>query len=80
MGSGLGQPDHPVWFTDCLPDRHHLDHRQSVSSAGQTSLGNAGLFHGQVAVVVQNNTILKKLIENIKKVDGIDKVTRVYNN
>jgi len=40
----------------------------------------AGIFHGQVAVVVQNNTILKKLIENIKKVDGIDKVTRVYNN
>ncbi|MBE9576200.1 RelA/SpoT family protein [Flavobacterium proteolyticum] len=40
----------------------------------------AGIFYGQVAVVVQNNTILKKLIENIKKVDGIDKVTRVYNN
>jgi GTP pyrophosphokinase len=41
---------------------------------------DAGIFYGQVAVVVQNNTILKKLIENIKKVDGIDKVTRVYNN
>lgn len=40
----------------------------------------AGIFYGQVAVIVQNNTILKKLIENIKKVDGIDKVTRVYNN
>ena len=40
----------------------------------------AGIFYGQVAVVVQNNTILKKLIENIKKVDGIDKVTRVYTN
>jgi GTP pyrophosphokinase len=40
---------------------------------------NAGLFHGQVAVVVQNNTILKKMINNIKKIDGIEKVTRVYN-
>ncbi|WP_445713221.1 RelA/SpoT family protein [Flavobacterium sp.] len=40
----------------------------------------AGIFNGQVTVVVQNNTILKKLIDNIKKVDGIDKVTRVYNN
>ena len=40
----------------------------------------AGIFNGQVTVVVQNNTILKKLIENIKTVDGIDKVTRVYNN
>ncbi len=43
------------------------------------SLSNdAGIFHGQVAVIVQNNTILKKMINNIKKIDGIDKVTRVY--
>ena len=40
---------------------------------------NTGLFHSQVAVVVQNNTILKKMINNIKKIDGIEKVTRVYN-
>jgi len=39
---------------------------------------DAGMFHGQFTVTVQNNTILKKLINNIKKVDGIDKVTRVY--
>jgi guanosine-3',5'-bis(diphosphate) 3'-pyrophosphohydrolase len=42
--------------------------------------GDAGIFNGQVAVIVQNNTILKKLIDNIKKIDGIDKVTRVYKN
>lgn len=48
---------------------------QSISLSSE-----AGIFNGQVAVVVQNNTILKRLIENIKKVDGIDKVTRVYNN
>ncbi|WP_297332381.1 RelA/SpoT family protein [Flavobacterium sp.] len=41
--------------------------------------GNAGVFNGQVTVVVQNNTILKKLIDNIKKIDGIDKVTRIAN-
>jgi guanosine-3',5'-bis(diphosphate) 3'-pyrophosphohydrolase len=41
---------------------------------------DAGIFNGQITVVVQNNMILKKLIENIKTVDGIDKVTRVYNN
>ena len=39
---------------------------------------DAGIFKGQVAVIVQNNTILKKLVDNIKKIDGIDKVTRVY--
>ena len=48
---------------------------QSISLSSE-----AGIFNGQVTVVVQNNTILKKLIENIKKVDGIDKVTRVYTN
>ncbi|MBP9848321.1 MAG: bifunctional (p)ppGpp synthetase/guanosine-3',5'-bis(diphosphate) 3'-pyrophosphohydrolase [Flavobacterium sp.] len=48
---------------------------QSISLSSE-----AGIFYGQVAVVVQNNTILKKLIENIKKVDGVDKVIRVYNN
>jgi GTP diphosphokinase / guanosine-3',5'-bis(diphosphate) 3'-diphosphatase len=41
--------------------------------------GDAGIFKGKFAVIVPNNTILKKLIDNIKKVDGIDKVTRVYN-
>lgn len=40
---------------------------------------NAGIFHGQIAVIVQNNTILKKMINNIKKIDGIEKVTRVYH-
>ena len=48
---------------------------QSISLSSE-----AGIFNGQVTVVVQNNTILKKLIDNIKTVDGIDKVTRVYNN
>ncbi|WP_294821141.1 RelA/SpoT family protein [uncultured Flavobacterium sp.] len=47
---------------------------QSISLSG-----NAGIFNGQLTVVVQNNTILKKLIENIKRIDGIDKVTRIYN-
>jgi GTP pyrophosphokinase len=37
---------------------------------------DAEFFHGQV-VIVQNNTILKKW-SIIKKIDGIDKVTRVY--
>lgn len=42
--------------------------------------GEAGLFNGKLTVVVPNNTVLKKLIDNIKKIDGVDKVTRVYNN
>jgi GTP pyrophosphokinase len=42
--------------------------------------GEAGIFNGQVTVIVKNSTILKKLIDNIKKIDGIDKVTRVNKN
>ncbi len=48
---------------------------QSISLSGE-----AGIFNGQVTVIVQNSNILKKLIDNIKKIDGIDKVTRVYTN
>ncbi len=48
---------------------------QSISLSGE-----AGIFTGQIAVIVQNNTILKRLIDNIKKIDGIDKVTREYKN
>jgi GTP diphosphokinase / guanosine-3',5'-bis(diphosphate) 3'-diphosphatase len=40
--------------------------------------GEAGIFKGQISVIVDNNTKLKKLIDNIQKIDGIDKVSRVY--
>ncbi|MGS2740921.1 RelA/SpoT family protein [Sinomicrobium sp. M5D2P17] len=38
---------------------------------------NDGIFSGKITVVVKNNTILKKLIDNLKKVNGIDKVSRL---
>lgn len=60
-------------LTKVISNNMHVN-IQSISLSG-----NAGIFNGQVTVVVQNNTILKKLIENIKKIDGIDKVTRIYN-
>ena len=40
----------------------------------------AGLFNGKVAVIVKNNAILEKMMAKIRKIDGIDKVTRVYKN
>lgn len=36
-----------------------------------------GVFKGRITVVVRNNELLKTLIENLKKIDGIDQVTRV---
>ncbi len=44
---------------------------QSVSFESQ---GN--MFEGKIALRVNNNTILKKLIKRLKEIDGIDKVTR----
>lgn len=36
-----------------------------------------GLFSGKINLVVKNNTIIKKLIEKLKKINGIDRVTRL---
>lgn len=44
---------------------------QSISLSSE-----AGIFKGKISVVVQNNTILKRLIENIKKIEGIEKIVR----
>jgi GTP diphosphokinase / guanosine-3',5'-bis(diphosphate) 3'-diphosphatase len=61
-------------LTKIISNQMHVN-IQSISLSGE-----AGIFKGQVTVVVQNNTILKKLIDNIKKIDGVDKITRVYKN
>jgi GTP diphosphokinase / guanosine-3',5'-bis(diphosphate) 3'-diphosphatase len=57
-----------------------ISNQMSVNIQNISLSGDAGIFNGQITVIVSNNTILKKLIDNIKKVDGIDKVTRVYKN
>ena len=61
-------------LTKVISNQMHVN-IQSISLSG-----DAGIFKGQVIVIVQNNTILKKLIDNIKKIDGIEKVSRVYKN
>ncbi|MBF0695271.1 MAG: bifunctional (p)ppGpp synthetase/guanosine-3',5'-bis(diphosphate) 3'-pyrophosphohydrolase [Flavobacterium sp.] len=61
-------------LTKVISNNMHVN-IQSISLKGE-----AGIFNGQVAVIVQNNVILKKLIENIKKIDGVDKVTRVHKD
>jgi len=58
-------------LTRIISNQMHVN-IQSISLHGE-----AGIFHGKVAVIVQNTTILKRLIESIKKIDGVDKVIRV---
>jgi GTP pyrophosphokinase len=36
-----------------------------------------GVFSGKITVQVQNQAILKKLMDKLKKINGIDKVKRV---
>ncbi|MEZ4858127.1 MAG: RelA/SpoT family protein [Flavobacteriaceae bacterium] len=38
---------------------------------------NGGTFTGKIIVMVKNKAILDNLVKNIKKINGIDKVTRV---
>ncbi|WP_089371328.1 RelA/SpoT family protein [Dokdonia pacifica] len=38
---------------------------------------NGGIFNGNITVIVQNKEHLKKLMDNLKKINGIDKVTRL---
>ncbi len=61
-------------LTKVISNNMHVN-IQSISLSG-----DAGIFNGKVAVIVRNNAILTKLIDNIKKIDGVDKVTRVYKN
>jgi len=36
-----------------------------------------GIFSGKINVIVKNKTMLKKLIDALKRINGIDKVRRV---
>ncbi|OYX24597.1 MAG: RelA/SpoT family protein [Flavobacteriales bacterium 32-35-8] len=38
---------------------------------------NDGLFSGKINLIVNNNNIIKKVVEMLKKINGIDKVYRV---
>ncbi len=38
---------------------------------------NGGLFNGKIKIVVKNNTVVNKLMQNLKKINGIEKVNRV---
>ena len=57
-----------------------ISNEMNVNIQSISLSGDAGIFEGQLTVIVQNNNILKKLIDNIKQIEGVDKVTRVYNN
>ncbi|MFK2819858.1 RelA/SpoT family protein [Flavobacteriaceae sp. LMIT009] len=38
---------------------------------------DSGVFKGQITVVVKNNNLVKKLMDRLKKINGIEKVSRI---
>ncbi len=58
-------------ITKMISDNMHVNMRNLNFST------DGGTFSGKIKVVVKNNAILKKLINNIKRINGIDKVSRI---
>ncbi|MEZ2416028.1 bifunctional (p)ppGpp synthetase/guanosine-3',5'-bis(diphosphate) 3'-pyrophosphohydrolase [Muriicola sp. E247] len=57
-------------ITEIISDNMHVNMRNLNFDT------DGGTFSGRITVVVKNKAILKKLIDNLKQVKGIDKVTR----
>ena len=58
-------------ITNIISDNLHVNMRNLNFSA------EGGTFTGKITLVVKNNTILKKLMNSLKQIGGIDKVVRV---
>lgn len=54
-----------------------ISNAMSVNIYNLNITGEDGIFEGKITVGIKNNEQLKKLIERLKKIDGIDKVERL---
>lgn len=57
-----------------------ISNNMSVNIHSLNISGNDGLFEGKITVSVKNKSQLQKLCDNIKKIEGIDTVDRIYKN
>jgi GTP pyrophosphokinase len=58
-------------ITNLISQNMHVN-MKSISFSSED-----GVFSGKITVQVQNQAILKKLMDKLKKINGIDKVKRV---
>lgn len=54
-----------------------ISNNMSVNIRSISLSSDAGVFNGEITVIVNNITTLNKLISNIQKIDGIEKVVRL---
>ena len=54
-----------------------ISEHMHVNMRGLNFTTNDGVFKGNITVIVQNKKHLHRLIENLKKINGIDKVIRL---
>lgn len=54
-----------------------ISNQMNVNIQSISLSSNAGIFNGQITVIVPNNQVLNKLIENIQGIDGVEKITRI---
>ena len=58
-------------ITEIISDEMHVNMRNINFNT------DGGTFTGRIKLVVKNQSIIKKLIENLKQINGIDKVVRI---
>lgn len=68
--SGLDNLGLVSQITEIISGNMHVNMRDIAFKSNQS------VFEGKITVIVKNNTILKKLMDRLKKIEGIDKVTR----
>ena len=58
-------------ITEIISDNMHVNMKNLNFST------DGGTFTGTISLVVKNQSILKKLIQNLKRINGIEKVVRI---
>lgn len=54
-----------------------ISNQMNVNIQSISLSSNAGIFTGQITVIVPNKSVLNKLIDNIQNIDGVEKITRI---
>nr|WP_298000635.1 RelA/SpoT family protein [uncultured Flavobacterium sp.] len=57
-----------------------ISNQMNVNIQSISLSSNAGVFNGQITVIVTSNHVLNKLIQNIQAIDGVEKITRVIGS